>query len=224
MKTISIIVIFLSLVAANDLFSQTIDLKKDNLEAVGVNLSLCKYQNKEAVKVLKEASIKDADEPTFVKLKNVDFTNGIIEVNLLSKLIENAGQGARGFIGIAFRVNRDNSKFECIYLRPTNARSDDQTRRNHTIQYFSYPDYKFFRLRNEAPGKYESYADMGLNEWINVKIVLQNSTAQLYVNYAEKPCLVVDDLKYGKDLSGSIGLWVDTGTEGYFSDLKITRK
>ena len=28
-------------------------------------------------------------------------------------------------------------------------------------------------------------------------------------------------MKHGADLSGTIGLWVDVGTEGYFKDLKI---
>ena len=56
-----------------------------------------------------------------------------------------AGPGARGFIGMAFRV-RD-GKFEYIYLRPTNGRADDQVRRNHSTQYSSFPDFDFARLR-----------------------------------------------------------------------------
>jgi hypothetical protein len=223
MKTIKFIMIILSFLATNNLLSQTIDFNRNNLDTVGVKMSLCEYKGIEAVKVIKDSNIKEPDQPTFVKLKNIDFKNGIIEINLLSKLVENAGQDARGFIGIAFRINSDNSKFECIYLRPTNARSNDQSRRNHTIQYFSFPDYNFFRLRKEAPDKYESYADMTLNEWIKVKIVIKDTNAQLYINDAEKPCLNVDDLKHGKNYSGSIGLWVDTGTEGYFSDLNITQ-
>jgi len=31
----------------------------------------------------------------------------------------------------------------------------------------------------------------------------------------------VNDLKLGTAVSGSIGLWVDIGTEGYFKDLKV---
>jgi len=73
----------------------------------------------------------------------------------------------------------------------------------------------------EAPEKYESYADMALNEWIKVKIVIKDTNAQLYINDAEKPSLIIEDLKHGENLFGSVGLWVDTGTEGYFSDLKI---
>ena len=89
---------------------------------------------------------------------------------MLSRLLENAPDFARGFIGVAFRIDEGNSKFEGMYIRPTNGRADDQLRRNRSTQYFSYPDFKFDRLRNEVPGKYESYADLGLNEWIQIRI------------------------------------------------------
>ncbi|MDP4400325.1 hypothetical protein QR508_24095, partial [Escherichia coli] len=89
---------------------------------------------------------------------------------------------ARGFIGIAFRINNNASQFESIYIRPTNGRANDQVRRNHSIQYFSYPDYPFSRLRKETPEQYESYADMGLNEWITLKIVVLDSQAKLFIN------------------------------------------
>lgn len=94
--------------------------------------------------------------------------------------------------------------------------------RNHATQYFSYPDFKFDRLRQEANGKYESYADMVLDQWIALKIEVQGETAKLYLHQQEQPTLIVRDLKHGADASGAIGLWVDIGTEGYFTDLKIT--
>ena len=140
---------------------------------------------------------------------------------LLSRLLPTADANARGFIGLAFRINKDNSRFESIYIRPTNGRADDQLRRNHSTQYFSYPDYKFDRLRKEAEGKYESYADMGLNEWIKMKIVVKNAQAKLYLNDNPQPVLIVNDLKLGAANSGAIGLWVDTGTDAFFRDIKV---
>jgi hypothetical protein len=71
---------------------------------------------------------------------------------------------------------------------------------------------------------YESYVDIGLDEWIDVKIVVDGEHAELYVNGVTQPTLIVNDLKHGKDASGAIGLWVDIGSEGYFRDLKITNK
>jgi hypothetical protein len=220
MKTINSL-IFMLVILSNNLFSQEIEFNKNNLTPVGASMSIEKYAEKNTVKVIKDANIKDADQPTFVKLTNVEFKNGVIELNVLSKLTANADKNARGFIGVAFRINSDNSKFECIYLRPTNARCEDPARRSHTIQYFSFPSYPFWKLRQESPNKYESFADMGLNEWVHLKIVVQGSNASLYVNNSSQPCLVVNDLKLGENLAGSIGLWVDNGTEGYFSGLTV---
>ncbi len=43
----------------------------------------------------------------------------------------------------------------------------------------------------------------------------------LFVGSAEQPCLVVNDLKLG-DVRGEVGLWVGSGTVGYFRELRIT--
>lgn len=178
--------------------------------------------NETFLRIIKDSIITAVDEPTFAKLNQCDFKDGIIEIKILSRLLEDAPDFSRGFIGLAFRINEDNTKFEGIYIRPTNGRNESQLRRNCSTQYFSYPDYKYDRLRIETPGKYESYADMGLNEWIDMKVEVIGSEAKLYLNHSQHPVLVINDLKHGSDATGSIGLWVDIGTEGFFKDLKIS--
>ena len=204
-------------------YSQTIGFDKSNLEASRVYMSIEKVNGKQVVKIIKDSTQNGADLPTFVKIKGNDFKEGTIEIKVLSQLLKTAPAYARGFIGVAFHIDSLNSKFEGIYLRPTNGRSDDQLRRNHSIQYFSYPDYDFDRLRKEAEGVYESYADMGLNEWITMRIEVKGKQAKLFLNDNKQPSLIVNDLKLGDNVSGAIGLWVDAGTEGYFKDLKITK-
>jgi len=216
--------IIAGIILSMTLYSQTIKPDSNRLEAVNVSMSIEKLMGKEVVKAIKDSSVKEVDEPTFVKIKGINFKNGTIEVKVLSRLFENAPDFARGFIGIAFRINDSNSKFECIYIRPTNGRANNQLRRNRSIQYFSFPGYKFDRLRKEAPGEYESYADMALNEWIKLKIVVKDTQAKLFINDNKQPSLVVNDLKHGADSSGAIGLWVDVGTEGFFKDLKIIKQ
>jgi len=204
------------------IYAQLIKLVEGNLVANRVYMSTQKFQGNTVVKVIKDSTIKEADEPTFVRIKNIGFKDGIIEVNVLSRLLPTASPTDRGFIGLAFRINDNDSKFECIYIRPTNGRADDQLRRNHSIQYFSFPEYKFQRLRKESPEMYESYADMGLNEWIKMKILVKGNQAKLFLNNNKQPSLIVNDLKHGAEASGSIGFFVDVGTEGYFRDLKVT--
>ena len=195
-----------------------------NFRPVNTFINSVEIEGNETIRVTKDPKITEFDEATFAKLIDSEFKNGIIEVNVLSKLLEDAPDFARGFIGIAFRIDESNAKFECIYIRPTNGRAEEQLRRNRSTQYFSYPDFKFDRLRNESPGIYESYADMGLNEWISIKIEVQGAKAKLYLNKGEHPVLVVNDLKHGANASGGVGLWVDVGTEGYFADLKVENR
>lgn len=204
------------------LFAQDTRFENFVLKPSLVKVTITNINGRKVVRVARDTATKGADLPTFVRLNNTDsFSNGTIEVMLLSRLLPTATPDARGFIGIAFRINQDNTRFESIYIRPTNGRAEDQLRRNHSTQYFSYPDYKFDRLRKEAEGKYESYADMGLNEWIKMKIVVKNAQARLYLNDNPQPVLMVNDLKLGALNSGAIGLWVDTGTEAFFRDIKV---
>lgn len=164
-----------------------------------------------------------SDEPTFSYIQDYEFRNGIIEVKVLSKFLNDAPEFSRGFIGVAFRINSDLSQYESIYIRPDNGSCDDQVRRNHSTQYYSYPDYKWFTLRENEPKKYESYADIAMNEWIQLKIVVKDSRAELYINNAKSPNLIVTDLKNGSDLKGTVGLWTEIGTDAYFKDFKITK-
>ncbi|MGB0034081.1 MAG: hypothetical protein WBP79_01245, partial [Candidatus Acidiferrales bacterium] len=126
----------------------------------------------------------------------------------------------RGFIGIAFRVASHGSQFECFYLRMTNGRADDQIMRNHSVQYISAPDFPWRRLREENPGKYESYVDLEPGAWTKVKIVVSGTKASLYVNGAAQPCLIVNDLKLGES-RGQIALWVAVDTDAYFSNVTV---
>ena len=153
-------------------------------------------------------------------LNNVRFHNGAIDVDVAGLPSKGADESARGFIGVAFRVQSD-TRFEIIYLRPTNSHADDQLRRNHTTQYVSAPDWPWERLRKETPGVYESYTDMAPGEWTHLRIVVQGTNAKLYVGGAAQPCLIVHDLKLG-DVEGAVALWIGPGTEGYFRDLTIS--
>ena len=125
-------------------------------------------------------------------------------------------------MGVAFRVNADASKYECVYIRPTNGRAEDQLRRNHSTQYCAYPDYEWSRLRTDSPGKYESYVDLVPGDWTKIRIEVNGLKMRLYVNGASQPTLVVNDLKLG-DTQGGVALWIGMGTEAYFSNLRVAR-
>lgn len=215
-------ILFLFLLISESAYSQKIILEESNLVPIKVFMQFVNLKGEKVVRVIKDSTVKEADAPTFIKIKNTNFKNGSIEVEVLSRLLPTAAPTDRGFIGLAFRIDDTNSKFESIYIRPTNGRAEDQVRRNHSIQYFSYPGFKYERLRKENPEKYESYADMTLDEWITLKIEVKGNQAKLFLNKNTYPSLIVNDLKHGSDAIGAVGLFVDVGTEGYFRNLKIS--
>ncbi len=201
--------------------AQDISLKPALLTPYQVTVAATDYKGKQAIAL--EMPGMPNNEKTVAVLKDIDFHNGTIEATISGQPKANSGEGARGFVGIAFRVAADTSKMELFYIRPTNGRANDQVRRNHSTQYVSMPGFPWEKLRKETPEKYEAYADMVSAEWTKVKIEVKDETAKFYVNGASQPTLIVNDLKQGKDLRGSVGLWIGPGSLGHFTDLKVTK-
>lgn len=210
------------------------------LELINVDAEAVVYNGQKAVKITGKVreetsrrsgesaspvnleAILSAREETIAMVSDTSFKNGTIEIELSGQSAVNAGPMARGFVGIAFRVqNSDPLGYECFYLRPENGRSEDQLRRNHSVQYISHPDFNWFKLRKENPGVYESYVDLVPGEWTKVKISVSGQEARLYVNDTKQPCLIVNDLKHGFT-EGSVALWIDTGTVAHFRNLVVT--
>jgi len=155
-------------------------------------------------------------------IEGSDFANGVIEAEIAGAPAPGAGAGARGFVGIAFRVQPDMKTYDAFYLRPTNGRADDQVRRNHSVQYISHPDWRWNRLREESPKKYESYADLVPGAWTRIRIEVNGDRARLFVHGQEQPTLIVNDVKTGAQARGAIALWIDAGTVAHFRDVRVT--
>jgi len=225
------ILCFALLIPAQAAPAQTLGLDSTSgLQPIGVAVNAVSYQGRKAIRALPTpesdaafAAGKSDAGGGIVVLPGTSFQNGVIEVEVSGKpRADGAPAGARGFVGVAFRVNADASKYECFYIRPTNGRADDQLRRNHSTQYISFPDYEWKRLRDETPGKYESYADLVPGEWTRIRIEVSGVKARLYVNGAPQPTLIVNDLKLG-DAKGTIALWIGVGTEAHFTNLRLSK-
>lgn len=209
-------------------YGQTIPLDSTSgLRPHGVSVETTTYKGRKALRVASlpesDAAWKNVSSGTgggIVLIPGAVFHDGTIEVDVAGTPQANAPADARGFVGVAFRSKPDATKYECVYIRPTNGRADDQVRRNHSTQYCSYPDYEWLRLRTESPGKYESYVDIVPGEWTHLRVEVEGVKMRLFVNGAQQPTLIVNDLKMG-DTAGSIGLWIGVGTEAYFAALKI---
>ena len=188
------------------------------LELHHVEAELVTYRGRHAVRLVEQE--ESATDLAIAILSGSDFKDGMIEAEIVGTPRMDAPQDMRGFVGIAFRVQLHASRFECFFLRPTNGRAGDQLRRNHSTQYISHPDFPWYRLREQTPGVYESYTDLVPGAWTPIRIVVSGIQAQLYVNGAEQPCLVVNDLKLG-ETQGQIALWIGAGTEANFSTVVV---
>jgi hypothetical protein len=162
-----------------------------------------------------------ADLEQLATIEGVVFSGGVIEAEIAGEPAPGASGGARGFVGIAFRLQDDKRTYDALYLRPTNGRADDQERRNHSTQYISHPDWTWFRLRKESPSKYESYVDLVPGAWTRIRIEVRAERARLFVHGNEQPALVVNDVKSGANAKGAVALWLGPGTVAHFRNLTI---
>lgn len=230
-------IFIIGLLVCSALFSfaqKKVMLGKQTFELHNVTGSIIKFEGQNVLKIERDLNAipfdstnveKTVDEAHYAKLLNLeDFENGTIEVMMYSQLQKPAPySGIAGFIGTFFRVKEKDSSFEAIYVRPKVGRANNQLFRNHTVQYISYPHYKFDTLRKIAPFRYEGSAPVGLNEWIKMRIEVNGETAEMFINDAKYSTFVVDKL-LGANKKGGIGLYVDIGTIGYFKNLKVTKR
>jgi hypothetical protein len=174
----------------------------------------------DAVTLKGKPGVDYVDMPTFVIIPG-SFTNGTIEVNILSRLNGKGPADARAFAGIAYRVTADADRFEAVYLRPLNGQKANppSPRDQRAIQYFAYPDWKFDRLREQYPGDYETGADIGPDEWITLTLDIDHTRLTATVDGTET--LTLSETT-APPVAGAVGLFVDIGSESFFSNLKIT--
>ena len=192
-----------------------IGMSEDNLRAVN---SIVDVEG-ETVRVVKTKTVPD--ENTYARVEGLSFHNGVIEVDVCGGLTPDAPDYARGFIGIVFRANENDSEFECFYIRPTNGRDcADPVRKSHGCQYFSYPGYTFAYFREFGIQGYEHAVDsIALNEWSTIRAEIEEDRGVFFVDGVRVS--EVKGFKHGKGTRGAVGLYVDNGTDGRFRNLRV---
>src|SRR5690349_8586511 len=137
----------------------------ENLAPHNVKIEAVDYKGRKAVRVL-----KDSPGEGLALLKDVEFGDGTIEVEVAVKVTSPSGVRNPGFIGIAFRSRPDAVHYDMFYIRPGNAHAADQAMRNHALQYVASPGYDWEILRRKWPFAYEAYCDLQLETWIPLRI------------------------------------------------------
>jgi hypothetical protein len=93
-------------------------LRPELIEVRGNPLEAATYKGHEAV------HFSDAGGDQLGLIKDSNFRDGTIELDIAAMPAKGAVEAARGFAGLAFRV-KDRRSYEAFYLRPTNGRADD---------------------------------------------------------------------------------------------------
>lgn len=152
----------------------------------------------------------------YARLSDFEFSDGTIEFDARGRDVV---QGS--FLGLAFHGGADAKTYDAIYFRPFNFRAADPVRRAHAVQYISHPTYTWKKLRADSPGRYEQpiTPPPDPNGWFHVRIVVAWPRVSVFVDHAQEPSLVVEQLSDRK--RGWIALWTDVAG-GDFAALRLT--
>ncbi len=122
-------------------------------EVLNGRTELVSYRGVRAMKLTPAPETAGKDEAMLALLDGPEFKDGSIRLDVAGAPRPGTPPDSRGFIGVSFRTGPHGAWSEVFYLRPTNGRADDQVRRNHAVQYASDPEFPWYRLRQENPGR-----------------------------------------------------------------------
>jgi hypothetical protein len=160
--------------------------------------------------------LSEAMGPGVVWIEGSDFGQGTIELDVRGKDVLQ-----RSFLGVAFH-RKDDTTYEAVYLRPFNFRAEDQTRKDHAVQYVSMPEYDWPRLRKEFPEEFENPVDQSIapTDWVPLRVVVAGDKVQIYVGKVSAPTLEVR--KLGTLDRGAVGLFAGSGSDGDYANVRVT--
>ncbi len=120
--------------------------------------------------------------------------------------------GQQGFAGVVFRAT-SHDDYELIYLRTHRSRQWD------ALQYTPiFAGQEAWQLYSGQG--YNGAAELPANRWVRVRVVVEGYQAQVFIDEAPKPQLLITDLKR-EWTSGRIGLWGRFGAANV-SNFKVT--
>ena len=70
------------------------------------------------------------------------------------------------------------------------------------------------------PASTSGTVDLVSGEWTHLRVSVSGKRAQLYVNRAPQPVLIVNDLKQPLS-AGGVALWIGSETEAFFRNLQV---
>jgi hypothetical protein len=138
-------------------------------------------------------------------LKDFEMRDGVIDADV-------AITAKRGFVGFDFRLDKDGTNYEEVYLRPHESGLPD------AMQYTPVLNTgRNWQIYN-GPG-FTGAVEIPRDVWFHLRLEVTGAQAKLYVKDMNKPALVMDDLKSGIQ-KGQVALYDLTGAT-YFSNFEV---
>ncbi len=138
-------------------------------------------------------------------VKDFEMRDGVIDVDI-------ATPAKRGFFGIQFRMSKDGSNGEWVYLRQHKSGLPDAMQYTPVLN--TGANWQIFN----GPG-FTGAVDIPKDTWFHLRLEVTGAQAKLYVKDMDKPALLMDDLKSGVQ-KGQVALYVLTGAT-YFSNFEV---
>ena len=138
-------------------------------------------------------------------MPDMAFADGVIAFDV-------AMHGQPGFAGVTFR-GQSPTDYELVYLRTHRSRQWDALQ--YTPVFGLQEAWQLY-----AGAGYNGAAELPLNRWVHVQVVIEGQMARVYVDHAAQPQLTVTDLKRPW-ASGRVGLWGRSGAAN-FSNVTVT--
>lgn len=176
--------------------------------------------NREIVAVDKTANtvvLNDKLGAGLAIIEDVNFDVGTIEIELKGENVP-----GKSFVGLAFNIQND-STYEAVYFRPFNFQSEEQIRREHSLQYIYHPKNTWRFLRTNYEGQYEAEFPRrpSPDDWFKVQIKVDNGRVYVYDGESNNELLSVERLT--AQVSNKIALWTGFNSKGAFRNLKIMK-
>ena len=188
----------------------TIALTEENLEVINREIMVADTAEN-------SVSLNDKPSDGLAIIKNINFDGGTIAIDIKGEDVQ-----GKSFVGVAFNIVND-STYEAVYFRPFNFRSNEQIRREHSVQYIYHPKNSWRYLRTNFEGQYEAEfpRQPHPDDWFSVQIKVDSKNVYVYDTETNTELLIVERL--ATQTSDKLGLWTGFNSKGAFKNLKIIR-
>ena len=138
-------------------------------------------------------------------LKDFEMRDGVIDMDVSTP-------AKRGFFGIQFRINKEGTNAEWVYLRQHKSGLPDAMQYTPVLN--TGLNWQIFN----GPG-FTGAVDIPKDIWFHLRLEVTGAQAKLYVKDMDTPALVMNDLKSGIQ-KGEVAL-ADLIGETYFSNFEV---